>query len=574
MSVRPHPVRTDGRQWLLVIVVMVASCTGGSSAPNRSGAGSGNQSGGSPGGVGMGGEMSGPCVTGEAFHSPLRRLTRVEYNNTVRDLLGDSSAPADRFPPDEVSGGFSNNAAVLTVSPLLAEKYQEAAEALAAKAIANLGTLVGCDVVRTGEEACARQFVERFGARAYRRPLTAAEVDRLLRVYAAGRAGATFARGIEVTLRAILQAPSFLYRLEGGMPGRPGEKLVRLTSHEVATRLSYLLWATMPSGPLVQAADRNELTTPAQVSGMARTMLSDPRARTAIVEFYRQWLGLRALDQLSKDPRIYPEFNDELRAALQAETPALVEDLLFAGDHKLATLLTQPVGFVTPALAALYGVSPSALTGAGPQRVLLRANERAGVLTQAGVLAVHALPGQSSPIHRGKFVRERLLCQELPQQPPDLMVSPPEVDPQRPTRERFAEHARSAACSVCHRLMDPIGFGFESYDGVGRFRATDGGRTVDASGELVETRDANGPFEGARALALRLAASGEVRDCVATQWYRFAFGRFDGPGDACSLRALRASFAASGEDLRELLVALTQTEAFLHRPALTAEVMP
>jgi hypothetical protein len=510
---------------------------------------------------------AGPCATSEAFFSPLRRLTRQEYNRTIRDLLGDDSAPADRFPADEVSGGFGNNAAVLGVSPLLAEKYQEAAEALAARAVQDLGALVGCDPVRTGEEACARAFVERFGARAYRRPLTPTERDRLLAVFAVGRTGGSFGEGIEVTLRAILQAPAFIYRAEHGRPARPGEKLVGLTGHEVATRLSYFLWGTMPDARLFEAAARDALATPAQVAAQARQMLADPRARPAVVEFHRQWLGLAALDHLSKDREAYPEFDAPLAAAMAAETAAFVEDVVFGGAGTLGALLTSTRGFVSPALARLYGVSG----GDGRQPVTLPASERAGLLTQAGLLSVHALPDQSSPVHRGKMIREQILCDQMPPQPPNLMVSPPEVDPRRPTRERFAQHAEDPACSGCHRLMDPIGFGFEAYDGIGRFRTSDGGRAVDASGELVDTEDADGPFRGARELADRLAGSRDVRDCAATQWYRFAFGRLEGPGDECSLRGLRAAFDAAGGDVRELLVALTTTEAFLHRPALPGE---
>jgi hypothetical protein len=189
------------------------------------------------------------------------------------------------------------------------------------------------------------------------------------------------------------------------------------------------------------------------------------------------------------------------------------------------------------------------------------------------LLSVYALPDQSSPVHRGKLVREQVLCQPMPPQPAGLVVVPPEVDPRRPTRERFDQHAADPSCSVCHRLMDPIGFGFEAYDGIGRFRDRDGGRAVDARGQLTDT-DADGPFDGVPELAARLAGSAQVRDCAATQWFRFAFGRQEGPGDSCSLRALQAAFAAAGGDVRELLVALTTTDAFLHRPALPEEGAP
>jgi hypothetical protein len=513
-----------------------------------------------------------PSACSEAPRSPLRRLTRVEYDNTVRDLLGVDTAPVADFPPEEITGGFTNNATVQTVSPLLAEKYMQAAEALAAAAAQNLPALLPCDPVTTGETACARQFVERFGRRAYRRPLSAAEVDRLARVYAAGREQASFEAGIELVIRAALQSPNFLYRVEYGMPARPHEKLVRLTQHEIAARLSYLIWSTMPDESLGAAADSGQLETAQQIAGRAESMFDDPRARKALPEFYRQWLGLGGLTSLGKDSGVHPEFDPALREAMSAELPAFVQHVLWSADRRLGTLLTAPLGFVSGPLAGLYGVSAPA--GSTPQLVKLDPAERAGVLTQAGFLAVHSLPNQSSPVRRGKFVRERVLCQEAPAPPPNLNVTPPEVDASRSTRERFAEHTESAACSTCHELMDPIGFGFESYDAIGRFRRTDGTKPIDSSGWVVRSRDLDGPFASARELAMKLAGSRQVQDCVATQSFRYAMGRFEGSGDACSLGELRQAFSDSGGDLRKLLIAITQTEAFLYRPALESEALP
>ena len=519
-----------------------------------------------PGGQGT--DPGGACRTTEAFRSPLRRLTRLEYNNTVRDLLGDASAPADRFPPDEVSGGFSNNAAVLGVSPLLAEKYQEAAEALAAAAVKNVPALLGepCDVVGD-EQACARQFVERFGRRVYRRPLDIAERDRLLALYTVGRQGGTFAEGIEVVLRAMLQAPAFLYRLEGQRAGKPagGGALAPLDGWEVATRLSYLLWGTMPDDRLFAAAERNQLRTADEVAAMARTMLDDRRARPMVAEFHRQWLGL-AVDRAPKDTAVYPAFDEALKAGMAAESSAFVEQVYFAPAaerRSLTALFTSPQGFVNPALARLYGVAAPA--GGAPAAVSLPPDQRPGLLSRGAFLAVHALPDQSSPIHRGKVLREQVLCEEMPPQPPGLVVTPPEVDPRRSTRERFAVHARDAACAGCHRLMDPIGFGFERYDGIGRYRATDGGGPVDDSGEVIADDGSGFTFNGARELGEKLATSPKVSACLATQWYRYAFGRLDGPGDRCSLQQVKAVVNGGG-DLRELLVALVRTEAFAHRP--------
>jgi hypothetical protein len=550
--------------WISLLAAACASPKLDDGGPGAAGTGGGT------GAAGTGGVVVVPnplCTTTEPSASPLRRLTRVEYENTVRDLFGMADLQvAAAFPADPVAGGFANNASLLTVSSLQAEKYLDAAEALSAKAVENLPALVGC--APSGEETCARQFIEKFGRRAYRRPLAAADTDRLLRAFRAGRAEGTFSAGIELVIQTALQSPSFLYRFEYGAGAAAGAKLLPLTQHEVASRLSYFLWASMPDAALDAAADAGKLATPEQITAQARAMLSAPRARAAVGEFYRQWLGLGALDGVAKDPAVYPELTDELRGAMRAETQSFVEHVMWTGDRKLGTLLTSPLGFVGSAdLAKLYG-SAQGMVSFPPA-------QRAGVLTQAGVLAVHALPDQSSPVTRGKFVREQFLCQTPSQPPANLNVTPPEVDPTKTTRERFAEHTANAGCAACHTLMDPIGFGLEAYDGIGRFRTTDGGRAVDDSGDLTQTKDINGPFVGARALAERLAGSAQVRDCVATQWFRYAMGRFDGAGDTCSLTPLREAFTASGGDLQELLVAMTRTEAFLTRRALApGEVMP
>ena len=197
--------------------------------------------------------------------------------------------------------------------------------------------------------------------------------------------------------------------------------------------------------------------------------------------------------------------------------------------------------------------------------------QRAGLLTQAAVLAVHALPDQSSPVSRGKLVREKLLCQPPPAPPPNANITPPEVDPTKSTRERFAAHTAEPSCKACHELMDPIGFVFESYDALGRYRERDGEVPIDTSGWISGSEDADGDVANARELAERLAASEQVRDCVATQWFRFGFGRFEAPADACSIAEAQEIFAASDGDLRELLVALTQTESFLQRRAIEVE---
>lgn len=566
------------------------ACSGGQHGTNTHDGGESGTARGGAGVTGGGGEVNGAvggaaegepvapeeppvdCTAEEAPPAPLRRLTQREYENTIYDLLG-VAVPIGDFPADPVGGGFDNNAAALGISPLHAEKYLEAAEALAREALrTQWSRLVPCTEDEAADldsaSACAREFVQSFGRRAYRRPLSESEVEQLLGAYEVGREGAGFRQGIELVLQTALQAPSFLYRFEFGSGPATSTGFVALSEYELASRLSYFFWGSMPTDEMLNAAEAGELADPQRRLEWAHAMLDDPRATEQLAEFHRQWLGLRELDRLQKNTELYPGLDDELRAALAAELPAFVAHV-WHDDRRLASLLTAPVGFVTAPLAALYGVEAS--ENEESVMVELDPEERAGLLTQAAVLAVHALPDQSSPVSRGKLVREKLLCQPPPAPPPNANITPPEVDPTKSTRERFAAHTAEPSCKACHELMDPIGFVFESYDALGRYRERDGEAPIDSSGWISGSEDADGDVANARELAERLAASEQVRDCVATQWFRFGFGRFEAPADACSIAEAQEIFAASDGDLRELLVALTQTESFLQRRAIEVE---
>jgi hypothetical protein len=539
-----HP-RSPPRTGLLGVAIALAACTGriGDTPSDHATA----------------------CATPQPGESPLRRLTRFEYNNTVRDLLGDNSAAADAFAPEEVALGFDNQAASLGVTALLAEQYQTAAEAIAARAVRDLPGLLGCDPAAAGEDTCAARFIRSFGKRAFRRPLDHGQVERLSSLYAWGRERYDFAASIELVVEAALQSPSFLYRVEFGMPEPSAPGVVALDPHETASRLSYLLWASMPDAELFAAADAGRLRTAREIEAQARRLLGDPRARAAVANFHRQWLGLDGLDGLAKDTDIYPAYHNTLRPLWKTETLRFLERVVFDEGGGLGAMFTAPYSMMNADLAAFYGVAGP--TGDAFERVPLDPAQRGGFLTQAGVLARYAKSNQSSPVQRGKFVRTRLLCQPLPPPPNDMAIRPPVIDAHATTREKFREHSEDPGCAQCHELMDPIGFGFEHYDAIGAWRDLDHGLPVDASGLVRATQDADGPFDGAMELGARLAGSEGVRACVTTQWFRFAHGRGEGPEDACSLTELRAAFAAAGHDVRELLVALTQTDAFRYRRA-------
>jgi hypothetical protein len=547
-------------------LVLAAGCSSGEATPPSAGtAGSA--------GAGPGPMTVANCPTQPVPRTPLRRLTRFEYQNAVRDLLNVDPSAAKELPADEVTNSFDNNAAVLTVSALHAEKYVLVSETLAKQAVQDLPALVACDAAVMGEEACALAFAKRLGRRAFRHATTAEEEQALMTAYAAGRSGGTHAEGIEVMVRAALQSPRFLYRLETTSPAEPSRPQVPLSPYELATRLSFLIWSSGPDDALLDAAGRGELASRAQVAAKAREMLAQPKARAAIAGFFEQWTGARRLDITTKSATSFPLFSPGLRAAMAGELSAFVEHVLWSGDHRLESLLTASVGFVDAPLAALYGVPAPASSSQGLVRVDLPAAQgRAGILTQAGFLSVQSHPDQTSPVLRGKFVRSMLLCQPPPAPPPDLDISLPPLEQGSTARERLAGHlAAGASCNGCHSLMDPIGLAFEGFDAIGGFRESEGGRALDLSGEIAGATDPSltGAFVGVREMAQKLASSSQVRACMTTQWFRFAAGRSEAEADACSLGTLQDAFASSGGDVLELIVATTQTDAFWFRSPVT-----
>lgn len=492
-----------------------------------------------------------------AAPSPLRRLTNEEYDNTVHDLLGDTTRPASGFAPDEMVAGFENN----TVSPVtqtMVERYASAAETLAEAAASRVDSLAPRNAGET-DEACARRFIERFAQRAYRRPLDEAERAALLATYAEKAARAGHAKGIARVVQTVLQSPKFLYRLEPA--DGSGARTRALTGFEIATRLSFFLWASTPDDALLEAAATGALDTAEGVAAATRKLLVHPRAAVGIRSFHRQWLGLRELETASKNPTLYASFTPELRAAMVEETLSFTTHAVLRGGDTVATLLTSPQSFVNAPLAKLYGITSSSL---GRDHVLidLPAGQRSGLLTHASVLALLAYPDESSPILRGKFVREKLLCDPIAPPPPSFVITLPKPDPTRTKRDRFERHRMDPRCASCHDKMDPAGFAFEHYDAIGAFRTVDGAFPVDAAGGIAGTRDADGKFDGALALGAHLARSNQVRRCLATHWVRAALGRVEQPEDDASIEGAYQAFARGGFDVRELIVAITKSDAF------------
>jgi hypothetical protein len=522
-------------------------------------------------------EGESPVCTGgiEPGKSPLRRMTRLEYNNTVHDLLGDDTRPASGFVPEEEALGFTNQASALVVSPLLAEQYMQAAEDLAAVAAPGLLAKLPTCTNDSASGACkgeVAKVVEELGKRAFRRPVAADEVSEYVDLFTTGTGLGDSPKdpsvGIQLVVQAMLQGPDFLYRVEFGTNESVEGDVVALSSWEMASRLSYLFWNTMPDPDLFAAAEANALTDPAEIEAQARRLLADPRARAGVTNFHDQWLGLAKIEDIAssgKDPVLFPDYDDTLLPLMREETERFFEQAIFEEDADVTSLFTAPWSMMNKPLADFYGVTGP--KGDAFERVELDPERHAGFITQAGLLTLYSKPNRTSPVHRGKWVRQSLLCQ-IPPPPPDAVPPAPDVDPTKTTREQFSEHTSNELCRNCHRMLDPVGFGFENYDALGRYRDKENGKPVDASGEILETRDANGPFNGAIELAERLGGSNQVRDCVSRQWFRYGYGRAEQKADACSMAQIEEAFEKSGNDIKELLVALTQTHAFRYRHAL------
>jgi hypothetical protein len=316
----------------------------------------------------------------------------------------------------------------------------------------------------------------------------------------------------------------------------------------------------MPDATLFQAAQKGELVTAAQVRAQAERLLADPRAREAVAHIVRQWLSLEQMDDMDKITAVFPDWNPALGPSMRKEVEAFVADAFWGTPGTLAALYTGTRTFISADLAKLYGVGAPAGTALAPTQ--LDPTRRSGLLTLVGVLAANAANDQTSPTLRGAFVRTRVLCGELPPPPPDVNNQRPPRSAVATTRERVNQHAADPSCAGCHVLIDPIGFGLERYDAIGKYRDTENGKPVDDSGEVAGT--SIGKFTGAIELGTKIAASAEAARCLGEQLFRAALGRAAGPDDAATLDAIgRVVAEPAPAALKRSLLAVLASDAFL-----------
>jgi hypothetical protein len=489
---------------------------------------------------------------------PLRRLTHSQYNNTVRDLLGDQTRPADTFPQEDFVNGFKNQIAAQDISPLLAEAYNTAAERLAKSAFLggqDANHLIPCQPAAAG---CVEQFVRSFGLRAFRRPLTPAEIARYKSLFR----DAPFQSGAQLVIEAMLQSPKFLFRVDGGA-----------NPYEIAAGLSYFLWDTMPDEDLFRAAATGELTAKPGIEKAVKRLIANPLARHAVDEFTAEWLRFDLVQSAVKDRTLFPQFSPELAIAMTEETRRLVADLVW-NDRSFMDLFTAGYAYVNSDLASLYGVPAPANEF---DRVRLpEATGRAGVLGQGTFLAQTSKPGETSPTVRGYFVREQFLCHQVPDPPPgtNSNLPPLRVDRSQTNRDRLKEHTTNRTCMGCHSMMDPIGFGFEKFDAIGRRREKQSikffpdRRAKDQTPVTVELELdttgkvsglANSDFRVPSELGRILANSAECQECVVKQLFRYAYGRRETDADGPVLKKATEVFRKSQFRLKALIMFLAES---------------
>ena len=525
------------------------------------GAGSSGVGGGGVVGVPGGGDPSTPADPLAAGPMPLRRLTHREYNNTVRDLLGVTSNPADQFPLD-VDGLFLFHRAGL-VSTLDASTLRDAAEALV-KTL-DIAKLLPCNP-SSGEDACAASFITTFGAQAFRRPVATDESARLTALFKAARTTLMldFNESIRVLVEAIVQSPEFLYRWElGNNVATLDGKVAKLTPYEVASRLSYFFWRSMPDKTLLDAAAKGSLKDTASVTEQAKRLLGDPRSKPIVSAFFDEWLGLEELPERPKDATIYPEFGEPLANAMLDENHAFIQNVVFGADSTFTALMTGTATNLSAAVAPIYGGQSGALS--------LDPSQRAGLMTRAGFLTLTGSPTGSHPVKRGRKVYERFLCGVLP--PPPNNVPPPKpASAGGTTRDRFEEHDMNPCATGCHSLMDPLGYPFEHYDGIGRYRTMDNGLPVDSS-TSVNLDGAMHSVADAVDLSKLLAASPTAQGCFTAQWARFAMLRDLTEADRYSIQTAQTDFTKNGLKVPDMLLSVAASRSFLYRGLAEGEAM-
>ncbi len=535
----------------------------GAAGTGGAGAGAGNGAAGGSSATGPGAITVPATPPQNPGYMVVRRLNRPEYNNTVKDLLGTTLTPADTFPGDDLGDDFDTVGASLSLAPEYVVAYEAAATTLINDLFADATrqkTVVTCDV--TTGDSCAQAILTAFARRAWRRPATSDEVLAMMAPWTAAKTlGATPTDGIKAALTGVLISPFFLYMLE--MDPNPASGPVRrLNPYELATRLSYSLWSSMPDATLSAAADAGQLTTDAQVTAQINRMLADPRADSLLDNFSANWLDFVSLDSHDVDPMLFPSYSSAVETSMKGEARRYMQEFLH-NPLNVSGILNSRFTFVDATLASYYGLTRTGATNATDfVKVDTTGTQRQGLLTLGSFLTTTSYANRTSPVRRGEYVFRRLMCDDVPPPPPNVPQLSEMVVVGQTLRQRMEAHRNNPACSTCHSLMDPIGFGLENYDGIGEYRTTDNGLPVDSSGVLPDGTT----FNGAIQLGGILAKDPRLPQCVTQKFMTFAIGRLlNQSSDGQWIGYLSAQAQATDGSLASIIRTVLLSDAFRSR---------
>ncbi len=503
---------------------------------------------------------------GDAPSATLHRLTQSELTHSLQDLLG-ADVPMGELEPDVRVGGFSSiGASSVAVSPAgvgLHELQVLAATGHVVADEARVRAQLACVPENTADGECLTRLLAQFGRRAFRRPLTDAELQRFtgLATSIGGAEGSNVLTGVRYALAAILQSPSFVYRVELGEPSSADGGLLKYTDFEMASRLAAMFWDSVPDDELLDVAAAGSLATADDVRLQAERLIGDPKAQRSIAGFTRELFELSHLEEAQKDTTLFPTWRESLKEAMREELERRVLDMVFVRKEDFLSLYDDRQTFVNDDLANFYGLPAPGQPGFHPVEFAPE-SRRAGLLGAGAILAGHGLPQRNSPTARGKFVSEMVLCRSIPPPPNNVPPLPPQAGPEVTMRERLALHRQSAVCASCHSMMDPIGFGMEDFDSVGLHRTMEGTSPVDATGTLEGPGLDGSAFNGLAELGAALRRQPVLGPCLVSKVYAEALGRGALKLDSTSIGELAAGFVASQHRLDELLVTLVTSDSF------------
>ncbi|HUE64836.1 MAG TPA: DUF1592 domain-containing protein [Rhizomicrobium sp.] len=520
--------------------------------------------------------LCGLCIAGTAtpvsaatqgpYLAGLRRLTETQYRNSIADIFGPGIVVQGKFEPDRRIGGLlAAGSASLSISPSGFEAYAKMADGIARQVVdeKNRVKLLSCapNSATAPDRDCAGQIISQYGTRLFRRPLTAEELKaRLDAAEAATKISNNFYTGIRYSLTTLLSAPDFLFRAEFA---EPREGSYTLDGYSRAARLSYMLWDTTPDAELLDAARSGVLDTDAGVNSQVSRLMASPRLERGMRTFFSDFLELDTIDTISKDPTIYPKFNEDIVSSAREETLRIVIDLTLKKDGDFRDLFTTRKTFINRPLAWIYDV-PYNLNGAWMPYEFREGDGRSGILTDVSMLSMFSHPGRSSPTKRGVALMDIFLCEPTPTPPAnvDFSIVNGTKDPTlRTVRERLMAHATTPTCASCHTHSDPIGLTLEQFDSIGERRLKDDGRDIDVSAVIAKKQ-----FAGAAGLGLYLHDNPKTSACFVRKLYAYGVGADSEDVEKVAIQPFVDEFSAGGYRLASLLRSMVISPQFFAAP--------